>query len=290
MVGVRGNYHRTGVAQGLACAVLFTAFTDSAGAHGQQINRLRDRGAGVPTSMFGTYIERGQLLVYPFFEYYRDSNGEYSPDEFGFGLDQDFRGKYSAAEGLIFLSYGFTHRLAVEFEAAIITARQEKSSSDPTSMPAHVEESGIGDVEGQVRWRWNQESDRRPEFFSYFETVFPLQKQKRLIGTQAWEFKLGTGVVRGFAWGTATLRAALEYDGDQGSVGLGEYALEYLKRVSRRFRLFAGVEGSGADLELITEAQWFLTPNLFLKFNNAIGLTSKATDWAPEIGIMLSFR
>jgi hypothetical protein len=32
---------------------------------------LRDRGEGVATSMFGTYIERGELLIYPFYELIR---------------------------------------------------------------------------------------------------------------------------------------------------------------------------------------------------------------------------
>ncbi|MGH7527706.1 MAG: hypothetical protein ACREMX_13495, partial [Gemmatimonadales bacterium] len=119
----------------------------------QQLDRSRDRGLGVPTSMFGTYIERGELLVYPYFEYYYDNNAEYSPNELGFGLDQDFRGKYRAAEGLIFLGYGISDRLAAEFEAAVITARQEKSPDDPSAMPSRVKESGIGDIEAQLRWR-----------------------------------------------------------------------------------------------------------------------------------------
>jgi hypothetical protein len=33
-----------------------------------------------------------------------------------------------------------------------------------------------------MRWRWNDETDRSPEVFSYFETTFPLQKAKKLIG------------------------------------------------------------------------------------------------------------
>ena len=70
----------------------------------------------------------------------------------------------------------------------------------------------------------------------------------------------------------------------------GEYALEYLKRVSPRLRLFAAVEGSEDEVELITEAQVFLRPNIFLKLNNAFGATSKATGWAPEVGVMFSFQ
>ena len=35
-----------------------------------------DRGTGVPTSMFGTYVRGGEWLVYPFVEHYRDNNFE----------------------------------------------------------------------------------------------------------------------------------------------------------------------------------------------------------------------
>jgi hypothetical protein len=254
------------------------------------VNRARDRGTGQPTSMFGTYIERGEWLVYPFLELYRDRNAEYSPSELGYGLDKDFRGKYRATEGLLFIGYGVTDRLAVEFEAAVISARLEKSPSDTTRVPSVLAQSGLGDVEGQLRWRWNRETARGPEVFSYFETVLPLQKRKKLIGTSAWEFKLGTGFVRGFSWGTTTLRTAIEYDAAEKVFGLGEFALEYLRRVSSRLRLFTAVEGTGDEIEWISEAQWSLLPNVVLKLNNAIGVTSKATDWAPEIGLLFSFR
>lgn len=254
------------------------------------LDRSRDRGPGIATSMFGTYIQRGELLVYPFFEYYNDKDAEYSPDELGYGLDADYRARYRASEGLIFLGYGISDRLALEFEAAVITARQTKAPDDPSGMPSSVQESGLGDVEGQLRWRWNRETNRRPEVFSYFETVLPLQKRKRLIGTQDWEFKLGTGLVRGFAWGTATVRAAVEYDAAEQTAALGEYAVEYLKRVSPSLRLLSAVEGSEDEVELITEVQWSIRPSVVLKLNNAFGMTAKATDWAPEIGVLFSFR
>lgn len=252
--------------------------------------RQRDRGPGQPTSMFGTYIRRGEWLVYPFIEKYTDKNLEYSPDEFGYPLDADFRGEYDATEALLFMAYGFTNRLALEFEIAVIEAEVKKDPSDPTGFPAQLEESGLGDVEAQLRYRWNNETDRAPEVFSYFETVFPFQKNKQLIGTQDWEFKLGTGVVRGFSFGTLTARAAMEYDGAENKVELGEAAIEYLKRLNSSFRFFAGVEGVQDEIEGIFELQWFLRPNVFLKFNQAFGLTSKATDYAPEFGLMFSFR
>ena len=194
---------------------------------------LKDRGTGIPTSMFGTYINQGDLIFYPFYEFYYDHNAEYKPAEFGYDLNQDFRGLYRAHEGLIFIGYGISDRLAVEFEASVITAQQYKSSQDPSNMPDKIKESGVGDIEGQLRWRWNNETTTRPEFFSYFETVFPFQKDKKIIGTQDWEFKFGSGLIKGYGWGTVTVRAAIEYSAEESKAELGEYAIEYLKRVSK---------------------------------------------------------
>jgi len=250
---------------------------------------LKDRDTGVATSMFGTYIRRGEWIVYPFFEYYRDRNFEYKPEEFGFQGETDYRGRYRAHEGLFFLAYGLTDDLAVEMEGAMIRASLEKSPADPSAMPARIEESGLGDVEAQVRWRWRKEDEKHPELFSYGEVVFPHAKGKTLIGTPGWELKLGTGLVRGFNWGTLTVRAAIDYSSASTShFDLGEYAVEYLKRASPSWRLYVGFEGTQDELSLITEAQWHLTRNVFIRFNNGVGLTSKATDWTPELGILFT--
>ena len=66
-------------------------------------------------------------------------------------------------------------------------------------------------------------------------------------------------------------------------------AVEYLRRLSPTWRVYGGVEGTQDEVELITEAQWHLSPAMFLKLNSSFGLTSKATDWAPEVGIMFAF-
>lgn len=254
-------------------------------AHAQvTFDRTRDRGPGVSTSLFGVYVQPGELLVYPFFEYYRDNNLEYEPFDFGYVDETEHRGRYRAKEGLIFIGYGISERLAVEFEVAGISAALDKSPLDTSALPSRLEESGLGDIEGQLRWRWRRETDGRPELFSYFETVLPTAKTGSLIGTSEWEFKFGFGVIRGMRWGTITARAAVATAG--GAVEPGEYAVEYLKRLSDRFRVFGALEGSQDELELITEAHVFVTRNVFLKLNNAFGVTSKATDWAPEIGVM----
>ena len=33
---------------------------------------LQDRGTGISLSMFGTYINKGEFMIYPFYEYYYD--------------------------------------------------------------------------------------------------------------------------------------------------------------------------------------------------------------------------
>jgi hypothetical protein len=250
---------------------------------------LRDRGVGVPSSMFATYIQKGQFLVYPYLEYYRDANYEYKPAELGDAEERDYRGEFEAFEELIFLGYGVSHDLALELEAAVAQAELESSPEDASEFPDRLEESGVGDIEAQVRWRWAAETARRPEFFSYFETVFPTQDEGSLIGTSDWEFVLGAGFVRGFPVGTVGLRLAAEYDKAESALEVGEAALEYTRRVSSRLRAYGAVEGTQDEWELITEAQVHLHRNVFIKLNNAFGLTSKAPDWAPEVGVLFSF-
>jgi hypothetical protein len=250
---------------------------------------LHDRGPGTPTSMFGTYVRRGEWLIYPFFEHYRDQNIEYKPSELGYTGDTDFRGRYRAHEALVFVAYGVTGDLAVEFEAAGIHASIEKSPGDVSPMPMRLEESGLGDVEGQIRWRWKRETASRPEFFSYAEAVVPHAASKVLIGTPNWEFKAGTGLIRGFGWGTMTVRAAVEYDaGSSSRFDVGEYAVEYVKRLNPRWRIYTGLEGQQDELSLIAEAQWHFARHAFLRMNNGWGLTSKTTDWSPEIGVVVA--
>lgn len=251
---------------------------------------LRDRGTGVATSMFGTYVNKGELLIYPFFEWYLDRNLEYKPNEFGHVGDVDYRGRYTASEGLIFLGYGITDDIAVEFEAAVISAELRKAPNDPSTMPSRVKESGLGDVEGQIRWRFRRETATRAEMFTYFETVLPLQKNKNLIGTQAWEYKLGFGITRGKPSGTYSFRSGIEWDGEDQKFEVGEYAFEYLRRLSPKWRVFAMIEGNQLDeVALIGEMQWLLSPRVYVKAGTGIGLTPNATDLAPEVGIMFRF-
>ncbi len=251
---------------------------------------LRDRGPGVRTSVLATYVREGELLVYPFYEYYSDRNLEYKPRELGYGNSLvDYRGRYHANEGILFFAYGVTRDLALEFEGAVISAEIQTSADDTSSArPARIRESGLGDVEGQIRWRFQRETENRPEFFTYFGTVFPLQKSRVLIGTQHWEYFAGIGLTRGFRWGTLTVRTAATYS--ERVFDAGEYAIEWLKRLSPAWRVVAGIEGNQVDeISLLTEVQWSLGRHAVVKLNNAWGATRNATDFAPEVGVLFSF-
>lgn len=250
---------------------------------------LRDRGAGIYTSIFGTYVRHKELLVHPFFEYYLNNDQEYKPGDFGYGPRVDYRGRFRASEELLFISYGLTDRLAIEIEAAIIQATQYRSPKDNSAMPQKFSESGIGDVQSEFNFRWQKEGPRRPELFSYFEIVYPTRGSRKMIGTGNWEFKLGTGLIRGFPFGTITLRTSLEYPLEDGKLSWGGFAIEYLKRLSAKWRIYAGVETNQDEVEFITEAQWHINDRVFFRFNNGFGITSKATDWAPDAGIVFSF-
>jgi hypothetical protein len=252
----------------------------------------QDRGPGVPTSRFGMYVARGQLLVNPFFAYTTDHNREYQPFQLGYGLIQDYRGRFRSTEALLFVAYGLTDWLAVEFEASRIRATLDKAPTDTSAMPSRIEESGLGDVEGQLRMRLVREEGRRPEVFGYLEVTIPSQKDRVLIGNPDWDLKPGFGVVRAFAWGTMTSRITVEYNRDDGHWDLGEFAIEYLKRVSPGWRVHLAFEGgeTGAmdEWDLVAGVQWRIRDSFFLKFANAIGLMSKSTDWAPELGIVVA--
>ena len=153
---------------------------------------------------------------------------------------------------------------------------------------SRISESGLGDVEGQLRYRLREETTGGPEVFSYFETVFPTADEGSLIGTSDWEFKLGFGATRGYGFGTMAARLAIEYDNVEQTFAMGEAALEYVRRLSSSWRVYGGFEGSEDEVEAIVEAQWHFAKFAFLKLNSGFGVTSKATDWAPEVGVMFS--
>ena len=106
--------------------------------------------------------------------------------------------------------------------------------------------------------------------------------------------KGGIGIIRGYRWGTLTFRTTVEYNHDDQAWDLGETSLEYLKQVSPAARLLVAIEGGegGApdDYALVTGLRWRLGPGLFLKFDNALGLQSKATDLESQVGLLFELH
>ena len=203
--------------------------------------------------------------------------------------EEDFRGRYRESEYLFFAAYGFTDGFAVQAEIAGAKASLEKSPMDGSLLPPKLEATGLTSFETQLRWRWRKETASRPELWSYLDVVYPTNKQEPLIGTAGFESELGFGVTRGHKWGTLTARVALAYEEASSTHwDLGEYAVEYLKRVSPSWRLFFAVQGQSDELSLVTEAQWHLNRHVFIRFNTEIGLTSRATDWEPQLGILFT--
>lgn len=257
--------------------------------------RLVDRGPGVPTSLFGTYIEAGQWMLYPFLEYEANDDEEYTPQELGFPRpgfvgEEEFFGKATQEEVVLFLGYGINDALAFEFEAELYaSATLDKSPLDTSPVPGRIEESGFAGAEAQLRWMWRNETPERPALYSFFEVEFPFQDSKVLIGARDVELASGIGFIRGYSWGTLNGRVSLAYDGEEDKFELGEYAIEYLKRLNDRWRLVATLEGEDDEIALIGEAQLTLRPGAILKLNSGFGLTEKAVDFAPEIGVLFTF-
>src|SRR5262249_50020390 len=74
---------------------------------------LYDRGTGIATSQFGTYVRSKEWLVYVFYEYTRTSQFEYKPSELGFSGGEDFLGELREHEKLLYLAHGISDRMMI---------------------------------------------------------------------------------------------------------------------------------------------------------------------------------
>ena len=157
---------------GLVCAAVFLPTV--AGAQRQLPPYVADRGNGIATSMFGEYVAVGELLVYPFYEFTSFQHMEYKPAELGFGVDQDFRGKFREHEASFFLAYSPSDRFALELESAFFTwAKLSKDPADPSAMPATIQESGFGDTQAEIRYRFAHETRRARKSSAIWKSTSP---------------------------------------------------------------------------------------------------------------------
>ena len=254
---------------------------------------LQDRRGGVPTSLASTYVRDGELLTSLEFRYNRDNEFEYDPNEFGFpsSAPTEFKGNYWDSSADVLVAYGLSDDLVWELEAAATRASLQKADQDLSGMPNELKESGLGDVRTRLDWRMLQETEHRPEVFTYIGALIPHDKSKHLVGTADWRGIGGAGVVRGFGWGTMTFRMGVEYDfGSATEIDWGEVAIEYLKRLSPTMTVYGAVEVlEGDEYSLIGELQWHLSPTIVLKLNSGIGLSTHGMDWSPKIGVLFNF-
>ena len=121
------------------------------------------------------------------------------------------------------------------------------------------------------------------------EEIRQLCQAGKRIGTQDWEFVFGFGALKGLSWGNLTGRVSVQWDGDERKIEPGEYAVEYLKKVSPSWSFVAAVEGEDDEVSFIGETQHAIADNATLKLNLGVGITDKATDIAPEVGVLLRF-
>jgi len=251
---------------------------------------LSDRGDGIPTSLFGTYIREKEFLFYPFYEYTRTNKFEYSPSEVGYPGEEEYFGEVDEHEFLVFFAYAFNDSFAVEFESALYSSVDfTKSPDDTSTVPTEIKESGLGDTEINIRWRYLKETASRPEYTTFFKIGFPLQEDKKLLGTQNWELEPGIVVTKGFSIGTFALRASVAYEFGEG-LDFGEWAIDYVKRLTPSWRGVLSIEGDQLDeVSIIGEVQYSLINNAVLKLNCGFGVTEKAPNYAPEIGVLFKF-
>ena len=205
---------------------------------------------------------------------------------------QDYLGHYRDLSEQLFIAYGVTDWLAVELEGSYVQAALQRDAADRSGTPPRIEESGLGDLEGELRGRLLRETPRWPELFAFLEITAPSNRKQVLIGDPLWDFKPGLGVIKGFSWGTVTFRTDLEYNQDDQAWDLGETSLEYLKRISpvgtARLAIEGGETGAPDEWTLDSGVYWTVADHVTLRIDNSLGVFPKAPDFTEQIGLMFS--
>ena len=254
---------------------------------------LRDRGPGVPTSLFDIYVARHELDVVPFFAYLDNQGFQYSPDELGVPGEETYRAKVRTEQGVLFLAYGVSDSVSVGLTVAAGGATFHKSSADPTAVPATIDESGLSELRPEVTWRFLTETERRPELFAFMTVGLPHSKDKYLVGLDGWLLKPGLGVAKGFSWGTLVARFGFEYDTSSASpLDFGAWMVEAQRRFSPKWWASAGFEGvTGGpynldEVYLTGEVVWEPKPGFGVRLRPQLGLTRYTKGWGIEVGFV----
>jgi hypothetical protein len=261
------------------------------GAAAPAVNLLRDRENGVTTSLLGSFVRRGEWMAYTFYEYERDSAAAYTGEELGFAGDEEYAGTSTEHQAIMFLAWGLTPNVALEFETILYQrATLRRDPADTTSgLPEEFSESRYGGIEAQLHWRLTTETRHRPEFFMNLEAGPPDAGDMVLLGNADWEAEAGLGAIKAFTWGTVAVRASLAFDGEDHEFSPGEFAIEYCRRLSPACRVAAAIIGEPDELSVLGELQWRFRENAFTRLNLAVGVTDEAPDFGGQFGVVFSF-
>ena len=242
---------------------------------------------GVPTSLAGTGIARQELLVIPSFEHSRNRGFQYNPEEFGYGPGHDYHAERRTTEGTVFVGYGLTRNVAVEFEAGRGAVELRKSADDTTAMPARLRESGTTGVTARISWLMRPESAGRAAWFGFVDASLPHDRARSLIGRRGVSWLVGVGAERTSRWGTVSARHSFEWDTASISpLDWGEFAVSWNRDVRRHTRATGAIEGQLDEIWLVLQVDQALGRRLSARFRNGVGLTRTASGLAPEAGLM----
>jgi hypothetical protein len=262
--------------------------------YGQEtFNFLRDRGPGMQTSLNATYLAEKEFLFYPFYEYNFVVNEEYIPMDLGYDVDQAYEAKSSSHEALLYLGYGISDWLIAEAEVAFINFTQQKSSSDNSTMPSPYKESGIENIDFQLRWRYWKETSKKPELFSNFVLAVPSAGSNKIIGLTGYDFKFASGLIKGFRFGTMIVSSSFQYNTYDSQFDFLGLDIEYVKRLNDKFRVYVGFDGLPIPdaFAVSTNLQIFPKPWMFIRLGNSFGIGSSGLiDFNQEIGVAIYFN
>jgi len=173
-----------------------------------------------------------------------------------------------------------------------VSARFERSSLDTSGTPATIKESGFTDLAAQARLRLASEQGKATEIFASLEFIPATHRGKKLISDRWTDLKGEIGLVRGFQFGTMTLKTTVEWNHGT-TLGPRQHRWSTCDRCRPSggcsWRSRAARAGAMDEWVFVTAAQWRISIAPFSSFPTA-SAWRRIHDWEPQVGIMLAFH
>jgi len=249
---------------------------------------------GLPTTIPGLYLSEGTAIADLAAGRFQNLGFEYSPEEFGFSLEQDFQGEYRASQARFFLGIGLTPNLAIAFRASAADARFNKDASDSSALPEETKESGLEALSAELVWRFLGTDGGETEFFLLTQFVIPHDGDKLLLAQDGLAVLPQIGVIRAFPWAVIEGRLGLEYDaGSETPFDVGRWNVQLLRELVPTLRIGVGLDGQigGAnnfdEVWFVSHLQWAMSSNVILRASSDLGLTALTKGWSPQLGAIV---